>query len=349
MVKAYTDIELVSKYPKSEKFPLINALLFDEQHRFLELKNYYQLVDDMNDADVALLPFSWNYYLHHNLQAEAERFIDECHAKNLKVLSYVSGDQGVKPTNTNVYVFRNSGYKSQKLKNQIAFPAFFKDPLVHYIEPENHQVRVQSTKPVIGFVGQATPNVLKAAKDIGLILYRNLKFYLGKTLLEPQQWYAAPFMRYIYLKRLEKNKNITTNIIYRQRYRAGIRTNRSTDKTTYEFYENINDSDYIFNLRGAGNFSVRFYQTLAMGRIPVLIDTDCLLPLEGIIDWTQHCIRIPQGKENEMEARLLEFHKNLTQEKFEAIQKANRKLWEEYLTLSSFFVQIHDLIINDKL
>ncbi|MEM6685443.1 MAG: exostosin family protein [Bacteroidota bacterium] len=349
MVKAYTDLQLLSKYPKAEKFPLIDVLLFDVEKRFLELQNYYELINTFDEAQVALLPFSWNFYVNQNLQAEAERFIDACHAKKLKVLTYTSGDQGVSPTRKDVYVFRNSGYKSKKLKNQISFPAFFKDPLVHYIEKENHQLRVKEAQPIIGFVGQATPNLLKAAKDIGLILYRNLKFHFGKTHLEPQQWFAAPFMRYRYLKRLEKHKDIKTNIIYRQRYRAGVRKNRSIDKTTYEFYENINDSDYIFNLRGAGNFSVRFYQTLALGRIPVLIDTDCLLPLEGIIDWTQHCIRIPQGKEHEMEKRLLNFHKNLTQERFEEIQKANRKLWEEYLTLSSFFVQIHNLIKNDAL
>jgi hypothetical protein len=349
MLNVYTDRKFIEKHPKGEKFPLIYALLFDERNEFPEVKKYYQLVDSIDDAEVAFLPFSWNYYLNQNLHASAERFIDECHAKNLKVLTYISGDQGVTPTNKDVYVFRNSGYKSKKLKNQISFPAFFKDPLVHYIEKENHQVRVKATKPVIGFVGQATPNLLKATKDIGLIIYRNLKFHLGRTFLEPQQWFAAPFMRYKYLKRLEKDKNIKTNIIYRERYRAGVRTNRSVDKTTYEFYENINDSDYIFNLRGAGNFSVRFYQTLAMGRIPVLIDTDCLLPLEGIIDWTQHCIRIPQGKEHEMEQRLLDFHNNLTQEKFEEIQKANRKLWEDYLTLTTFFERIHDFILNDKL
>lgn len=349
MLKIYTDTNFLKKHPKGEKFPLVYALLFDERDEFTDIKKYYQLVDNIDEAEVAMLPCSWNYYINQNLQNEAERFIDACHQKNLKVLTNVSGDQGVTPTNTNVFVFRTSGYKSKKTSNQISFPAFFKDPLVHYIKKENHQVRIKEEKPVIGFVGQATANVLKAAKDIGVIVLRNLKFHLGKSKLEPQQWYAAPFMRYKYLKRLEKNKNIQTNITYRERYRAGVKTNRSTDKTTYEFYENINTSDYIFNLRGAGNFSVRFYQTLAMGRIPVLIDTDCLLPLEGIIDWTQHCIRIPQGKEHLLEKKLVEFHKNLNQEKFEEIQANNRKLWEEYLTLTSFFARIHDLIKNDKL
>ncbi|QHI35223.1 hypothetical protein IMCC3317_05690 [Kordia antarctica] len=349
MLNVYTDTNFIKTHSIGEKFPLIYALLFDERNEFTEVKNYYQLVDSIEEAEVAFLPFSWNYYLNNNLQSEAERFVNDCHTNNLKVLSYVSGDEGVMPTNKDVYVFRNSGYKSKKLPNQIAFPAFFKDPLVHYMEKSTHQVRIKDEKPVIGFVGQATPNLLKVAKDIGLIIYRNLKFHLGKTLNEPQQWFAAPFMRYKYLKRLEKNTKIETKIVYRQRYRAGVRKNRSVDRTTYEFYENINDSDYIFNLRGAGNFSVRFYQTLAMGRIPVLIDTDCLLPLEGIIDWTQHCIRIPQGKEHEMEQRLLEFHQNLTQEQFEHIQKENRKLWEEYLTLTTFFARIHDLIRNAEL
>ncbi|WP_298421489.1 exostosin family protein [uncultured Kordia sp.] len=349
MLNVYTDQKFLEKHSKGEKFPLVYALLFDERNEFTEVKNFYQLVENIAEAEVAILPCSWNYYLKNNLEKVAEKFINDCDGYNLKVLTYVSGDQGVMPSNKNVFVFRTSGYKSKKLPNQIAFPAFFKDPLIHYIEKENHQVRVKSEKPVIGFVGQATANVLKAAKDIGFIVYRNLKFHLGRSLLEPQQWFAAPYMRYKYLRRLEKNNNIQTNIIYRERYRAGIKSNRSADKTTYEFYENMNDSDYIFNLRGAGNFSVRFYQTLAMGRIPVLIDTDCLLPLEGIIDWTKHCIRILQGNEHEMEKQLLTFHKNLTQEKFEEIQIENRKLWEEYLTLTSFFARIHDLLKAGKL
>jgi len=349
MLNVYTDRKFLEKHPKGEKFPLVYALLFDERNEFTEVKKYYQLVDIIEEAEVAMLPCSWNYYLNQNAQAAAESFIETCHKASLKVLTYVSGDQGVMPTNKDVYVFRTSGYKSKKMPNQISFPAFFKDPLVHYIEKENHQVRVKNEQPVIGFVGQATANILKAVKDISLIVYGNLKYHLGKSLLEPQQWFAAPFMRYKYLKRLEKNKDIQTNIVYRERYRAGIKSNRSIDKTTYEFYENINDSDYIFNLRGAGNFSVRFYQTLAMGRIPVLIDTDCLLPLEGIIDWTQHCIRIPQGKEQILEKKLLEFHKNLNQEKFEKIQTENRKLWENYLTLTSFFARIHDLLKENKL
>jgi hypothetical protein len=42
-----------------------------------------------------------------------------------------------------------------------------------------------------------------------------------------------------------------------------------------------------FNIcnRGTGNFSMRFYQTLSCGRIPILLNTDILLPFENEIDW----------------------------------------------------------------
>ena len=59
-----------------------------------------------------------------------------------------------------------------------------------------------------------------------------------------------------------------------------------------EFYENMVSSDYIVCVRGGGNFSVRLYETLAMGRIPIFINTDCLLPLNKSIDWKKHVVWI---------------------------------------------------------
>ena len=56
-------------------------------------------------------------------------------------------------------------------------------------------------------------------------------------------------------------------------------------KLRKEYYQNIDNTDYTLCIRGTGNFSVQFYQTLALGRIPIFINTDCILPFEKEINW----------------------------------------------------------------
>ena len=52
-----------------------------------------------------------------------------------------------------------------------------------------------------------------------------------------------------------------------------------------EFISNIEASHFTLCDRGAGNFSIRFYQVLACGRIPALVDTGMMLPFENEIPW----------------------------------------------------------------
>ncbi len=99
-------------------------------------------------------------------------------------------------------------------------------------------------------------------------------------------------------------------------------------------------------MRGIGNFSVRFYETLAVGRIPVLLDTDCLLPLDKIINWEKHCVILNESEYKSLGNMVVNFHNDLSNHEFIEIQKANRKLWEDYLTRHNFFKIIHDQFVT---
>lgn len=90
-------------------------------------------------------------------------------------------------------------------------------------------------------------------------------------------------------------------------------------------------------IRGGGNFSVRFYEALAMGRIPILIDTDSSLPLSDVIQWKDHVVWVPYKDRNRVDTILIDFHNRLKKEEFEDLQLRNRKLWEDYLRYGSFF------------
>lgn len=94
-----------------------------------------------------------------------------------------------------------------------------------------------------------------------------------------------------------------------------------------EFIKNMSDNKYIFCMRGNGNFSYRFYETLCYGRVPVLINTDTILPLENIIDWDKHIIFINPEEIKNLPSIIKE-------RKFDL--KANRELWEEYFSPHGF-------------
>jgi hypothetical protein len=108
-----------------------------------------------------------------------------------------------------------------------------------------------------------------------------------------------------------------------------------------EFLENMLNSDYVLCSRGFGNFSYRFYESLASGRIPVLIDTDCVLPFDSIIDWDSYCIRVPEGDVDQIASRIAEFHAGISPADFGDRQLSCRKLWEEWLSPEGFFANFH--------
>ena len=103
------------------------------------------------------------------------------------------------------------------------------------------------------------------------------------------------------------------------------------NKTTLEYYNNIREADYVICLRGGGNFSIRFYETLLMGRIPIFINTDCILPLDNEINWRKHLVWIEWEDRNKISTIVRNFHDNLSNNDFCQIQLNNRKLWLEKL------------------
>jgi hypothetical protein len=141
------------------------------------------------------------------------------------------------------------------------------------------------------------------------------------------------------LQRLKKSNKINANFIIRDQYRAGVTTQKEKHPTTLEFYNNIKASDYVVCMRGAGNFSTRLYETLAMGRIPVFVNTDCLLPLEEIINWKQHVVWVEYNQRHLIADKISEFHNTHNQDSLNGFFEKNRRLWEDYLNLYSFFEQ----------
>ena len=71
-----------------------------------------------------------------------------------------------------------------------------------------------------------------------------------------------------------------------------------------------------------------------MGKIPIFIDTDCILPFPKQIKWTDHVVWIDWSNINNIENIILEFRENISDYNFKNLQLKNRNLWLEKLNPS---------------
>lgn len=326
-------------------FPLLRPFLkgagysdADRQAQYGVSETDFIFIDSMAEADYCILPMSWNYYKRENKTDAAVTFIKACQDKNKMVLSVNIGDSGVHvPKYDNLIVLRYGGYRSKFFNGVQVLPPQIKDPLIVYFQLHSIIERNYTKIPTIGFCGHATGSLSKAAGEIIKIAKRNLQYYSGFSQSEPEALLATTRLRFQILSQLRHSALVKANFLLRDKYRAGQHQHKDNHRTTLEFYTNIMESDYVVCIRGAGNFSLRFYETLAMGRIPVFINTDCALPFDDEIDWKKHVVWVEYKDRFKVAEKVATFHSALSEEDFINLQRANRKLWEERLTLNGFF------------
>ena len=118
------------------------------------------------------------------------------------------------------------------------------------------------------------------------------------------------------------------------------------NKVKKEFFDNIINSDYSLATRGKGNFSHRLYEILCCGRIPLFVNTDCVLPFENQINWKEHCIWVEYKDIKYFDKIINEFHNSIDSNSFIRMQQSNRILWKEWLSPEGFYLKIINNIIN---
>lgn len=308
--------------------------------------NSYEMVIDIQESDFVILPMTIEYYLQYHKQQLMLKFIENAKLNGKIVITETYGDFGVTPLVKDIIVLRQNGYQSRRLQKQWAMPVYFRDPLKVYYKKEEIFIRDKTDKPVIGFCGQSRTTIKKNIYDVTRTFFRNLKYYLRLSIWEPHNLYPSTLLRSKVLKMVEKDVRLDANFIKRDKYRAGASLEGERLKTTIEFFDNIIESDYIICVRGGGNFSVRIFETLAMGRIPIFINTDSILPYDNIIDWKKYCIWIEKNQIQKIGDIVIDFHNSLTNSDFHEMQLTCRMLWEKHLSLNGAMKSLNSLFYN---
>ena len=297
--------------------------------------------DTIAESMFCVLPHTWNQYVDHGLLGPVIDFVQEAKLNDKYVVVWGVGDLEIVIPFTNIIYFQNGIHRSVKRKPAFSFelPAFWPDYLKIYFDGVM-QLRDKHDRPVVGFCGQAASKGYKiayfAAKNLSHVLIHSIK---GSAQI-PQPIVPPVVLRNRILKNLSDSNLVETNFIIRDRYRAGVRAKVDRDdyfhQTKVEFVNNIIDTDYTVCVRGGGNFSVRLYETLSCGRIPIFVDTDSRLPYDFVLNWKNYCIWVDYSEISHIAEKVSDFHTRLSNDDFVELQNKCRTLWAEWLFRDAF-------------
>jgi hypothetical protein len=136
----------------------------------------------------------------------------------------------------------------------------------------------------------------------------------------------------------QQSDAVIANFIIREHFWGGA---PHDPKIINEFKNNIEENAFILSQRGWGNFSMRFYQTLSAGRIPVLVNTDMELPFKDVINWPEYVVF--EKNEQDCLAKVIELHHS---GEYLVMQEKCSKLYNTYFAPNVFFDQLMMQIVR---
>jgi hypothetical protein len=293
----------------------------------------------LEEADFAVFPAEYQQCHSEERRGFFHSFTQLAAAAGKPTIVFTGGDlEHVLPEFTG-YEFHTSLYRSTKAKSTFGMPPAIGD-LVD--EELGDSLPLLTKEPVasLGFCGSAPPFGMSLGKEMLKETLRDLLY--GAGLLSRTHVGYAPRAKAIRL--LRRTKTIKTDILIRGNSRftwAFGYLLKDTDESTLaeqrqEYLANLLGSPYTLCVRGRGNYSLRFYEALCCGRIPVLVNTDCVLPFENQINWKDYCVWVDESDISYIGEILSDFHARISNIEFKELQLACRKLWLDYLSPESF-------------
>ncbi len=333
MIKIYHSELLVQYRPVEVLWPLINNVSrgdrwSDRAFDYLQTP-LFEVVEDPLAADFFLAPHNYNYL--RNEPEYMNKLVDLAKEYNKKIILFYPGDRAEPVLWPQTIVFRQSQYKSRLRSNEIIMPGYVED-LGRYKE---FIPRTKEERPVVGFCGWAAlPNFKAELRFIIKIILQRVGEMVGKRVIPERQ---GLWFRRRALAVLEKSRLIKASFIIRKSYSGNEKTIAlDKDIARAEYIDSIYESDLTLAIKGDGNFSTRFYEVLSLGRIPLFIDTDCVLPLEDVLKYDEFIIRISHSDLDRIDTIVADRLSKISAEEFMLMQKRAKEAFDRYLRVDQF-------------
>jgi hypothetical protein len=311
-------------------------------------KHYYEIAADLfslvplEQADIAMIPSDWSCYqgsFHWVARADraairrARRFAANARSLGKPVVVFFAGDRSHERVPIpGAWVIRQSMYRSRAGARDIIMPSVIYDNPLEKSGLDRPTERSWKAVPSVGFCGAA-----RACRTEDYL--RSIPFHLVHIFREGYP--GVPTRRGLELRMqalnvLERSRLVTTEFTLRDHGWWNIANKSDRDKFQSEFFSSMQASDYQLSVRGSGNYSVRPWEAMAMGRPPLFVDSDCSWPFEGDVDWSRLMVRVQEDDIDRLPEAVADFHARLDDETFRQLQQACRATWERYLTPQGF-------------
>lgn len=303
---------------------------------------YFEIISSIENAGYVLIPY--DYWLVQKKHPELLiQMTKEANDNGKHLLIDASRDVAGKINIPNSQILRINQYRFNLPKNEITVPVPCEDLLESYC---NNQIILREKKdmPTLGFVGWGKLSFKQRIRAfIKELPSRILSMFNRRYSI----YRKGVFWREKAIKIFSRSLKIKKNFIIRASYSGNIQTLTGDPvKNREEFVRNIVESDYALVVRGDANASTRFYEVLSLGRIPVVIDTECMFPLEDEINYREFCVFINYTNIKKAPEILADFHKKLSPDDFIAMQKKARHIFKDYLRYDSFSYYLADILKN---
>lgn len=131
-------------------------------------------------------------------------------------------------------------------------------------------------------------------------------------------------------KEISKIKNL--NIFFKEQCKS------KNKESKIEYLKNLQKSKFVLCPKGFGLNSIRFFESICYGRIPIIISDEIELPLEKKINYKSFSIKVSEKKIDKIPFYIEKFLSN------NDINKASEQaiaIWKEYFQISNinFFLQ----------
>ncbi len=271
------------------------------------------------------------------------------HNKSVLVFSYWEIDDYIDVEDNTIRFKRST--KKENPDNEYCLPPFPEDflkyndgkiPLIHESAKKEYSV---------GYVGYADFYDLKSrlyyigVRIIGKIFRRKpakrllMKIRSDKIYGQLVNAWIGNYCRGRAIKSIKKMKGYVFHFIQRNH----ALTTATKDEMRKQYIQNMISSDFVLLVRGFWNYSIRQYEVLSLGKIPIYIDTWAKLPFPERIAYKDMFITIPiwdiRNIQKYMDAYIKRNAWHLAE-----IQKDIRKTYEGFFVMKEYYRKIIDIL-----
>ena len=298
-------------------------------------------------AAVAVLPWNWETACSDPARRRfALQFVRTNAAAGVRTLVFHPHDSEAPLRIPHTIVLRTSLVRGRHGRHEHAMPWLaegFAEFGVAGQEPRPFQ-----PVPTVGFCGTLQRQHYRQPTLFRRLFRRHKNQY-------PLAYPHAPGLRAHAVEILRATPGIEFRFVEREQFMGGaVRADGTLDeeilaRTRREFLDNLLESDYALCMRGAGNFSIRFSEILAVGRVPLFVDSSCVLPWPDLVDWRDVLTMVDIRDLASLGTRLLEEHLELGPEGFLRRQRRCREVWDRYVSPIGFFSTLSERLAANAL